>query len=543
MGSPYCSHHAPRDERSMERTLRKSAAITCRPLITRSVMATFVVSVLLTSSSTRRATAEGTLRFRVNDGEGHPIPARVHLRDEAGKAVTALGHKDHLDHLTLDGERTLSLPVGTYVYGVERSPEWERVSGEVTIDEGGSQTVDVVLQQLVDLKQHGWYSGDLHIHRPADEVEDLMRASDLHIGPVITWWNDHNHWQQHSLPKQPLVRFDGNRFAHLVAGEDEREGGALLYFGLDEPLDITGSGREFPSPMTFVQQARRQSDRLHLDIEKPFWWDVPVWLALAKPDTIGLANNHMCRDRMYETEAWGKPRDAKRLPPPLGNGYWTQELYYHILNAGLRIPPSAGSASGVLPNPVGYNRVYVHVDGELTWDKWWNGLRAGRSFVTNGPILDCQANGELPGTVFQGTSDRPFRVSLDVKLTSTDPVTKIEIVHNGEIVKSLLCEETRTQQLVGEFTIRESGWFLVRAITDNPRTFRFASTAPYYVELGEPLPRISRASCQFFVDWVNERIERVQNNLTDPDERAAVLRSHQEAKQYWQLRVEMATTP
>jgi len=30
----------------------------------------------------------------------------------------------------------------------------------------------------------------------------------------------------------------------------------------------------------------------------------------------------------------------------------------------------------------------------------------------------------------------------------------------------------------------ESGWFLVRVITDNPKTFRFASTAPYYVEIG-----------------------------------------------------------
>jgi hypothetical protein len=57
------------------------------------------------------------------------------------------------------------------------------------------------------------------------------------------------------------------------------------------------------------------------------------------------------------TEAWGKPRDSQRLPGPLGNGYWSQELYYHILNAGIRLPPSAGSASGVLPNPVGYNRV------------------------------------------------------------------------------------------------------------------------------------------------------------------------------------------
>ena len=94
---------------------------------------------------------------------------------------------------------------------------------------------------------------------------------------------------------------------------------------------------------------------------------------------------------MYESEAWGKPRVVERLPAPLGNGYWSQEIYYHLLNCGLRLPPSAGSASGVLPNPVGYNRVYVHVGKELTWEKWWEGLRAGRSFVTNGPLLRVKA--------------------------------------------------------------------------------------------------------------------------------------------------------
>lgn len=72
------------------------------------------------------------------------------------------------------------------------------------------------------------------------------------------------------------------------------------------------------------------------------------------------------------------------MPPPLGNGLWTLEIYYHALNSGLRISPSAGSASGVLPNPVGYNRAYVHIDGDFTYEKWRDGLLAGRSFVSNG---------------------------------------------------------------------------------------------------------------------------------------------------------------
>src|SRR5688572_7796434 len=103
-----------------------------------------------------------------------------------------------------------------------------------------------------------------------------------------------------------------------MAGEDEREGGALLYYGLKSPLDIATRDREFPSPMDFVQQARNLQPSVWIDVEKPFWWDVPVWLASGQMNSIGVANNHMCRSQMYSTEAWGKPRDTSRLPEPLG---------------------------------------------------------------------------------------------------------------------------------------------------------------------------------------------------------------------------------
>ena len=122
-------------------------------------------------------------------------------------------------------------------------------------------------------------------------------------------------------------------------------------------------------------------------------------------NSIGLANNHMCRTQMLASEAWGKPRDQQRLPNPQGNGYWTQEIYYHLLNSGVRIPPSAGSASGVLANPVGYNRVYVYCGSEFTRDSWFAALKKGRAFVTNGPLLQVRTDNQLPGHQFTLTGE------------------------------------------------------------------------------------------------------------------------------------------
>ena len=208
------------------------------------------------------------------------------------------------------------------------------------------------------------------------------------------------------------------------------------------PLDLSGAEFEYPSPMTYVAEARRPGEAgVWIDIEKPFWWDVPIWLASGQVDSIGLANNHMNRRGMYQDEAWGRPRDAKRLPPPRGNGFWTQEIYYHILNCGLRIPPSAGSASGVLNNPLGYNRMYVQLDGELSYPGWWDGLRAGRVFVTNGPLLRVQADGRPPGHVFNECEGEALEIKLDVALTARDSISALELIKNGQVERRVPYDE------------------------------------------------------------------------------------------------------
>jgi hypothetical protein len=461
---------------------------------------------------------------------GKLVQCRIHLMDSAGKAQRASGLPFWNDHFVCRGLARLELPPGKYTYEVERGPEYERRSGSLTVAAATGNKLSIELKRLIDMVAEGWWSGDLHIHRPVEEVELLMQAEDLHVAPVITWWNNQSAWAKARIPSDPLYHFDGNRYYHVLAGEDEREGGALLFFNLNQPLAITGASREYPSPLKFIEEARRQK-QVWIDVEKPFWWDVPVWLATKQIDSIGLANNHMCRDRMYEDEAWGKPRIVERLPAPLGNGYWSQEIYYHVLNCGLRIPPSAGSASGVLPNPVGYDRVYVHVGPDLTYAKWWEGLRAGRSFVTNGPLLRVHADGHLPGHVFTVGEGKELSVEVKAALTSRDPIRFLEIIKNGEVERKVPFEDWSKSGTLGKLQFQESGWFLVRVVADNPKTFRFASTAPYYVEVGQAKHRVSKASAEFFLDWVRERAKRVK--VADADNREDVLRHHRRAEEFW----------
>jgi hypothetical protein len=523
-----------------ERTPRRPTA-RLRPRLRAGLTAALAALAALPASNTRAAEPAAALRkgefeIQVVDAEtNQPIAANLFLRNERGKSIPAAKLPFWKDHFAFAGSVVLQLAPGKYTFDMERGPEYKIRSGEFVIESGASDNTQVSLERFVDMKKEGWWSGDLHIHRAAADIPLLMLAQDLHVAPVITWWNEKNPWKNQPLPDPPLVQFDNDRFYQLLAGEDERGGGALLYFNAARPLDLaSGKEREYPSMCRFAELARQQTG-VHIDVEKPFWWDTPVWVALGLADSIGLAHNHLQRSGMMANEAWGKPRDTKRYPAPLGTGYWSQDIYYHLLNCGLRLPPSAGSASGVLENPVGYNRVYVHCGDTLTYDGWWEGLRAGRVLVTNGPLLRPRVNGELPGHVFHAPAGEAVELTVALDLALRDRVEYLEIVQNGRVAHEVRLDEYREKRgKLPPVKFETSGWLLVRAMTTNPQTFRFASTGPYYVEIGQQ-PRISRKSAQFFVDWMDERIARLK--LDDAQQKTEVMSYLDRAREFWQQKL------
>ena len=48
---------------------------------------------------------------------------------------------------------------------------------------------------------------------------------------------------------------------------------------------------------------------------------------------------------------------------------------------------------------VGSTRVYVRPNGAFNWPNYFAALREGRSFVTNGPMVQLTVDGMLPGDV------------------------------------------------------------------------------------------------------------------------------------------------
>jgi hypothetical protein len=192
----------------------------------------------------------------------------------------------------------------------------------------------------------------------------------------------------------------------------------------------------------------------------------------------------------------------------------------------------------VLPNPVGYNRVYVHLEGPFSYDAWWRSLGDGRSFVTNGPLLLVEADGRRPGEVFRSPSGRPVQVCLDVRVLGDDPLEAVEVVRDGVVVERLAGEDLAERVRPRPLSFERSGWCLVRAIAAVPGTFRFASTAPFYVEVGASRSTVHRDDVAFFLRWVDERTAALEGDrsgpLGDPARKEAVLRPHREARRFFE---------
>jgi hypothetical protein len=152
----------------------------------------------------------------------------------------------------------------------------------------------------------------------------------------------------------------------------------------------------------------------------------------------------------------------------------------------------------------------------------------------------CKANGQLPGHRFTAESGRSLEIDLAMQLDSHDPVAMIQIIRDGRIERQVSYEQWQRSGSLGKIRFENSGWFLIRVLADHEKTFRFASTAPWYVQVGDQ-PRVSRASVQFFLDWLAERRDRVK--LADPSQLQEVLSHHDAARAFWQERLSRANAP
>jgi hypothetical protein len=149
------------------------------------------------------------------------------------------------------------------------------------------------------------------------------------------------------------------------------------------------------------------------------------------------------------------------------------------------------------------------------------GLGAGRSFVSTGPMLFVDYNGRPPGHTFK-MDQMENRCRVQGTAESAAPLVRIEIVVNGEIVRTIQPQNQATKQggysspLDESLTLSGSSWVAVRAIETRPSgSIRFAHSSPAHFDVpGRPL-RPRKAEVAWLVRRMEQELDRNRGLLTD----------------------------
>lgn len=457
------------------------------------------------------AAGDVNLHVRVIDEEKNSsVPARIYLQQDE-RAILPKGFSVYSRglerHFLVTGEFSVRLAPGTYRIRAERGLEYLPAEKILRLQEDSS--ISLILKRWIDLNAEGWFSADMHVHRDPSEMETILMAEGLNFAPTITqhvWGSDvRNPWP--SVSEFPVV-VDGSRFYTANSQEIERiEGGpgAIILYGPRLPLPYDGY-EFFPPSVGYSKEAHSRGS--YVGGDKFFWLDNVVNVALGEIDFIELNCNHFLPwDVDTDLAHWSSWRQELRYLGDQGLADWLMNFYYHFLNSGFQLPLSAGSASGVKATPVGYNRVYVRAESP-TYDNFMEALIQGRSFTTNGPVLELTINGHHGiGSVVPLSAGEEVHIRAVVR--SRRPIERAEIIANGKVIAAYPVSGRRSIEFDRSIRVTESMWLALRAFEDSDRTLVFGHTSPVYLIVNEK-PVHVRHSARYLLEKVDRLIEYTQ---------------------------------
>ncbi len=504
-----------------------------------------LLSVVVLSSVAASADC-AELRCRVVDrNTGNAIPCRVYLQgendewhfarslDSDGSAVNydvSRSPTSYEKHTTVSAHPfAFTVPPGQYVLAVERGKEYRTAQATINVDADVVEH-EVQLERWIDMAARGWYSGDTHVHRSIAELPNVMLAEDLNVALPLSYWvrdayTPPSQGDKSTEVEAGLITVDpthviwpmNTEYELFTVNGQRHTLGAVFVLNHQRPLTPA-------APPVGPVAAEARSQNAILDLDKHSWpWSMML-IPVMDVDLYELSNNHIWRTNFFFNKwtfdqlpaAWNIETDADGFT----EWGWTDfgfKAYYALLNCGFRMRPTAGTASGVHPVPLGYGRVYVHLPDGFSYDAWMSGLNAGRSFVTTGPMLLAEFDGQAPGGSRTAALSTTMRVNGTVE--SDRPIKRIEIIVNGDVVKTLPGPEA--PQSVGHWAaefdetihLEQSSWVAVRCFDGSTAKQRFAHTAPVHVDIaGQPL-RPRKHETAFLVGRMEAELERNRDVL------------------------------
>jgi len=480
------------------------------------------------------------MHFHVNwqDAKGQRLAARVSVTDAAGRFYAPHGAWIHADdgydrgehpfeahYFHTRGDEDFELPVGKFEIELLKGFEEPMQRWPLIVETGKEYRMSPTVftrGHWTGFADANWVSSDLHVHMnyggtyrntpehlvEQAEAENLQLVNNLIVNKeqrfpdiaydgkqvdlaskadamVVHGQEFHTSYWGH----RGILNLRGRVILPGYAGYPNTEAASLYPMNADV-YDMAHAGGalvgavhpfdEEPDP--FAKPAHRITDEL------------PVDVALGKIDYMEIVgfSDHRA----------------------------TAAVWYRLLNLGFHLPAGAGTDATAdyaapIRGHVGMDRVYVNVSGRgTTVEALKSALQEGKTFATNGPLLDFSLGSEeIAGEL---NLNEPRNVPYRVKLRSIVPLDHFEIVCNGKIVRTLTLPrpETGVQTEMdesGALALKESGWCVLRASSDKAEypvldNYVYATTSPIYVTVGGKRAR-SPEDAKYFVAWIERMID------------------------------------
>jgi len=506
-----------------------------------------------------------TVDIALKNADGTAADARVAVMSEDGRSWAPRGALRHADdsfdrherafeigYFDAHGKARVVMPAGKVTVLVTKGLEYEAQTRTETYDAGTARLkpMTFVMRRIADLPAKGWFSGDVHVHMnygghyivTPTQMAFQARAEDLHVVenlivnkedrfPDIAWFTGK---LDAASDKETLI-FSGQEYHTSYWGH-------IGLLGLTDHIVLPGyagyqgtaAASLVPMNAQVMELAHRQNGvtgYVHVfdgpvdpaDTTVPLRSEVPVDVVLGLVDymeILGFADHRS-----------------------------TAAIWYRLLNCGFRLPAAAGTDAmtnyASLRGPLGLNRVYVR-SGTLDHAKWLAALKEGKTFATNGPLLEMTVNGKDIGSEIM-LPNGMSRVTVKARMRSIVAVDRVELVVNGKVADSLpLSADKMSAQGTRTITVNASSWVTLRAWSAHSQApildiYPFATTSPVYLVVGNRAQR-SSVDILFFMKWLDRLTAEAEKypEYATPAEKELVLEKIRAARSEFTVRLEQA---
>lgn len=454
-----------------------------------------------------------TVHLRINDAAtGRPTPVRLCIMGPDGTSFPPLGraaefptgrNEDVGGHLKIGAERwfyidgscEIPLPAGVPLrIRASKGPEYTPIDQTITLG-AGQISLRFAIERGTNSRSEGWVSMDARCHFLTPHAA-LLEAGAEDVDVV-------------NLLARPfsVLALDGNTYTTtpnlLVFNGQiaalEADGRSIVVNTLNThpvlgkvallhahrpifPLTFGGEESDDWSILDWCDQCHRKQG-------------LTVWVNAFEPAGGIVGGEGLVAailGKIDAIEMTGEPRTTPLLP-------WV----YRLWDAGFRLPLVGASGKDSNRVAIGQARTYVRTEGQ----SWVEAVRAGRTVVTDGPLLELRREGAT------------VRAALRVGSMSG----RVEIVANGRV---LVAGENEV-----ETRVEEAAWIAARC---RDETGGFAHTSPISIGTAAPKPEAEAALARL-VEQTRGWIETV-GRFTNPNRKAAHLAHCDKALEVLKLR-------